>query len=120
LFIITARENGELVGIAPFIKRQIKVFGLMNRTKLELIGTGEDEKDEVGSNYMDFMVVPGMEESFAREVASLLASVKNGFDEIALSSISENSSTINSFAELLKGQLINFKHKIIKYRPVFL
>lgn len=117
LFIIIVREKGELVGIAPFIKRQIKAFGIVNRTRLELLGTGEDEKDEVCSNYMDFIVIPGMEETFAKEVVSVLSSFEHSFDEIVLNSVSENSHTIKYFVELLKGCSMRFKHNVLNISP---
>ena len=64
LFIVTVRENGELVGIAPFIKRQIKVLGIINRISIEFLGTGEDEKDEVCSNYLDIIVKANSKEVY--------------------------------------------------------
>lgn len=117
LYIITARENGELIGIAPFIKRQIKAFGVIDRTRVELLGTGEGEDDEVCSNYMDFIVTPKMEETFAKEVVNIFLSFENSFDEILLSSVSENSPTMKFFVELFEGQLMHFKHNILKMSP---
>src|SRR3989338_6121715 len=56
LFIIAVRENGQLIGIAPLIIHNVEDFNLFTFRRIEFLGTGEEEKDEVCSNYMDFII----------------------------------------------------------------
>lgn len=98
LFIVTVRENGELVGIAPFIKRQIKVLGIINRISIEFLGTGEDEKDEVCSNYLDIIVKANSKEVYDLIFEHMEEGLKKKYwNDINLKNLSISSDTVKFF-----------------------
>jgi len=56
---LTARAEGRVLAIAPFVLRRARMNRLFTFRRLELVGTGEDQRDEVFSEYVDFPVLPG-------------------------------------------------------------
>jgi CelD/BcsL family acetyltransferase involved in cellulose biosynthesis len=61
LRVLTARgADGELLGLAPFVLRRRRQFGLAWK-RLEFIGTGEAEADETCSEFLDLIVDHGRE-----------------------------------------------------------
>lgn len=71
LKIVTIRENGRLIGLAPF---QIENRGLMQGgVTLRFIGTGEDEADEVVSEYLDILAQSGAEAKVTESLISWFA-----------------------------------------------
>ncbi|MCB1756248.1 MAG: GNAT family N-acetyltransferase [Gammaproteobacteria bacterium] len=73
LKIVTIRQQGRLIGLAPF---QIEKRGRSSGGDiLRFIGTGEDEADEVVSEYLDILAETG-----ARE--KVIESVLKWFDEL--------------------------------------
>jgi CelD/BcsL family acetyltransferase involved in cellulose biosynthesis len=58
LHIVAARqkENGKLLGIAPFCRDTFKLFGMVTVRRLKLLGT-----ERVGSDFMDLIIVRGWE-----------------------------------------------------------
>ncbi len=119
LSIITARDNGELVGIAPFIKRQIKAFGMINRIRLEFLGTGEDEKDEVCSNYMDFIVSKDREDVCGVIFDYLANKLSSGeWDELVFRTMPETSATFDTISEYFsrnKEITVQLKYEIVNH-----
>jgi CelD/BcsL family acetyltransferase involved in cellulose biosynthesis len=61
LYILVARERDHIVGIAPLLRRTIRHYNLLPYERLEFLGSGEDEADEICSDYLDFMVQRGCE-----------------------------------------------------------
>lgn len=61
LYILVARERDYIVGIAPLLRRTIRHYTLLAYERLEFLGSGEDEADEICSDYLDFMVQRGCE-----------------------------------------------------------
>ena len=100
LFIIAVRENRQLTGIAPLVIHNLKDLNLFNFRRIELLGTGEDEKDEVCSNYMDFIIVKGKEKEVLDEIGAFLIERQYiAWDEISLSSISKDSLNLRLLIE---------------------
>jgi CelD/BcsL family acetyltransferase involved in cellulose biosynthesis len=62
LYILVAREGNHIVGIAPLLQRTIRHYNLLPYQRLEFLGSGEDEADEICSDYLDFIVEHGHEE----------------------------------------------------------
>ena len=61
LAILVARDrDGRLVGVAPLQRRRVRELGVPLR-RIELLATGEDEADEILSEYLDFVIEPGRE-----------------------------------------------------------
>jgi len=61
LYILVARERDNIVGIAPLLRRTIRHYNLLPYERLEFLGSGEDEADEICSDYLDFIVQRGCE-----------------------------------------------------------
>ncbi|AKT36132.1 GNAT family N-acetyltransferase [Chondromyces crocatus] len=78
-------DGPRLVGLAPFCERPRRHrVGLSLRT-LELCGSGEDEADETGSDYLGVIVERGAESSVARALADALATDALGaWDELRM------------------------------------
>lgn len=63
--VIGARQGKTLVGIAPFVVREKRLIGGKRVRRLEFMGTGEDENDEVCSDFLDVVAAPGFEDQVA-------------------------------------------------------
>lgn len=62
LCILTVRDSlNRLVGIAPLLRRRVLHRGLVPLRRLEFLATGEDEADEIDSDYLDFILRVGWE-----------------------------------------------------------
>ena len=68
LFVVAAWDGSLLVGLAPLLLRRVFQMGCLPFRRLEFIGTGERESDEVGSNYLDIL----LDRTRETEIASLL------------------------------------------------
>ncbi|EYF06260.1 GNAT family N-acetyltransferase [Chondromyces apiculatus] len=65
-------EGQRLVGLAPFCERSRRHRLGLSLRALELCGSGEEEADETGSDYLGVVVERGAEPAIARELAELL------------------------------------------------
>jgi CelD/BcsL family acetyltransferase involved in cellulose biosynthesis len=97
LCIILVRDNGTLIGIAPLLKRRIMQFGLPLH-RLEFLASGEDQADEICSDYLDFILKKGREDEAFAAIFSFL-NEDHSWDEISLKEIPASSPT---FAALSK------------------
>lgn len=70
LKILVFRAEGQLAGIAPLYEKN-----RFSHSELWFLGSGEPERDEVASEYVDFLVAPEMEASFRDQGWQLLESV---------------------------------------------
>lgn len=68
LHIITVRNSGELIGIAPLALRPAFSRKWMPLPALEFLGSGT-----VGSDYLSFLLRDGCEQAASREIAQCLA-----------------------------------------------
>ena len=89
LNLIVVREGELLIGIAPFLRRAVRRFGLPFR-RLEFLASGEDERDEICSDYLDFLLRTEHEEA---ALGAILDSVlnENDWDEMVLTDIAGES-----------------------------
>jgi CelD/BcsL family acetyltransferase involved in cellulose biosynthesis len=90
LYILVAREQNHIVGIAPLLRRTIRHYNLLPYERLEFLGSGEDEADEICSDYLDFIVQHGYEEAV---LDALLGHIRqrNVGDELLLTDVSAES-----------------------------
>lgn len=61
LRILSIFDGGELVGLAPIQQRPALYRRVLPLRRLELLGTGEDEADEICSDYNGVIAAPGYE-----------------------------------------------------------
>jgi CelD/BcsL family acetyltransferase involved in cellulose biosynthesis len=96
------RQGGRLVGLAPLLRRRHRYAGVLPFRRLELLGSGEDEADEICSDYLGVVAESGMEEAVANALVDALAGgVLGGWDELVLSRM--NGET--AIPELLRAAL---------------
>jgi len=85
LAVAAFREGERLVGLAPFVARTHWYAPGIPFRRLELLGTGEPQADEVCSEYLGILAERGEEEGVARAFAAALAAGALGpWDELLL------------------------------------
>jgi CelD/BcsL family acetyltransferase involved in cellulose biosynthesis len=94
LSILTVRDSGELIAVAPLLRRQTRRFGFLPFTRLEFLASGEDQADETCSDYLDFILKRGREPEAIREIAGYLDRHRNEWDEILLPDIPGSSPSL--------------------------
>ncbi len=99
LNILTVRDGQELVGIAPLLKRTVQHFGVLAFRRLEFVASGEDEADEICSEYLDFILERGRETEVLGIMIQYLTDQDSDWDEIVLTDVLEGSPSL----PILKG-----------------
>ncbi len=86
LTVVTFHEGSELVGLAPMCRRTVSVAPFLSLRRLEALGTGEHEHDEVCSEYLGLIAATGQMPAVADAFVSALAGGRLGgvCDEIYL------------------------------------
>ncbi|HEU4732169.1 MAG TPA: GNAT family N-acetyltransferase [Kofleriaceae bacterium] len=75
--------TGELVGVIPLCRRTVMFRRVLPIRRLELLGTGEDQADEICSDYTGAIVAAGYEAEVAEALGKLLATGRlGGFDQL--------------------------------------
>jgi len=80
LFIICLYQNEELVGIAPFQLVSSFPRSLIQGRTLCFIGSGESQDDLIVSQFIDFIVLPGIEDLMVKKVSEYLLESKRKWD----------------------------------------
>lgn len=122
LFIICGYEDSNLKVIFPLSKRKLKVFGLYEQIILEFLGTGEDEKDEVCSNFMEPIIHPENKIEIYIPLFSFLGEgISKEWDQLILSSVKAESDfvkTIMSFFNT-KNYLVQINRSFTNGATIF-
>ncbi|HLU65806.1 MAG TPA: GNAT family N-acetyltransferase [Kofleriaceae bacterium] len=89
------RQGGRLVGLAPLAYRRLwRPPGLAIR-RLDLIPSGERERDEVSSDYLGLVTEPGYEQRVAEGLAQLLdEGVLGSWDELVMPAMSLDGASV--------------------------
>jgi CelD/BcsL family acetyltransferase involved in cellulose biosynthesis len=95
LEILSVRENGELIGIAPFYRETVRMIGIPFR-RLGFLGD-----EGIGSDHLDLICRKGLEETVANAVARSWREGSPQYDFIHFRSFSDRSLSLPSFAEAL-------------------
>lgn len=93
LVILALMDNGEIVGLAPFYIRTVRLFRAYPVRRLMFIGTQEDGEGDVCSDYMDIFCQQGLEKIFVDEIFRFITS-SNPCDDIYLSRVDKKSPTV--------------------------
>ncbi len=107
LWVLLARENGKLIGIAPLLKRRVRVFGVSMR-RLEFLASGEAEADEICSDYLDFIIQSGRESEVAAAFFDVLERDK-GWDEFLLTDIAGESPNLAPLRAISAARGLKFE-----------
>src|SRR5947208_10757678 len=88
LYILVVRDGEELIGIAPLLRREMRHYGVLPYRRLEFLASGEDEADEVCSEYLDFILRRGRAEEALAGIYEFLHAHAAEWDELLLSNMS--------------------------------
>jgi predicted ATP-grasp superfamily ATP-dependent carboligase/CelD/BcsL family acetyltransferase involved in cellulose biosynthesis len=104
LAVLACHDGAALVGFAPFVARtHLYPPGIPFR-RLELLGTGEPEADEVCSEHLGILAERGAEELIARATAQAIAKGELGaWDEVVVAPMDAD----NPIAAALSRELAN-------------
>lgn len=111
LFILTAWNADELLGLAPFFIKNT-CWGLSK--ELHFIGTGEPEDIEVATEYLDLIVAPSDADKFCDVLADKLFSI-NRLNSLEFKNLLDSSICLNSLVPLINKKYFN-KEYLCGYR----
>ncbi len=106
LFILTVREtSGEILGIAPFYIRTVRpYFFLPAIRQIHFLASGEEEADEICSDYLNFILYAGREHEILSELLRHLSvNFSKLWDEMCLYNIRSDTPTSQAFLSLLEN-----------------
>lgn len=105
LRVVTIRDEGRLVGLAPLLSRPDRHRPWIPFRRLELLATGEDEVDEIGSDYLGILAERGAELLVATAFADALeAGALGPWDELSLRSMSAETAVPKLLADALAAR----------------
>jgi CelD/BcsL family acetyltransferase involved in cellulose biosynthesis len=105
LRVVAVEEAGELVGLVPLALRAAAHRRAIPVRRVELLGTGEDEADEIASDYVGGLVAEGWQDDVARGVADALVDSSLGeWDELRLPAMSSEDPFVPRLAEALRAR----------------
>jgi CelD/BcsL family acetyltransferase involved in cellulose biosynthesis len=96
LCLLLVRESsGRLLGIAPLLRRTVAHRGIIPYRRLELLGSGEDEADEIDSDYLDLILRTGHELPVVERLLDYLRTqAPFAWDELILRPLPSDSFTL--------------------------
>lgn len=78
-------DHGQLVGLAPLVRRRVRAHGVVPLWRMELMASGERQEDETCSDYINILARHGAERAVARAVIDLLVRGSLGpWDDLVL------------------------------------
>lgn len=102
---IAVEDRGELVGLVPLAIRSAAHRRAIPVRRVELLGTGEREADEVASDYVGALAARGKQDDVARCVADAIVEGLIGpWDELRLPAMSCEDPFVPRLAEALRGR----------------
>jgi hypothetical protein len=97
--------DGSVIGILPLLRRTIVRTGVIPVRTLELLGSGEDQADEIFSEYLGAVVARDQEQAVASKLADMLQGGAFGpWDELLMPAMSEDDPWIQLFAGELRAR----------------
>jgi CelD/BcsL family acetyltransferase involved in cellulose biosynthesis len=91
-----------LVALVPLCRRTVMVRGVLPIRRIELLGTGEDQVDEICADYTGAIVAAGREAEVAALTGQLLAGGKlGGFDHLSMPRMSSDDPFAGALATAL-------------------
>jgi CelD/BcsL family acetyltransferase involved in cellulose biosynthesis len=100
---IVLEEGEDLVGLVPLSLRTAAHRGAIPVRRLELLATGEEEADEIGSDYVGGLAVRGREEEVAEAAARAISGRRLGaWDELRMTAMSGGDPLVTPLSEALR------------------
>jgi CelD/BcsL family acetyltransferase involved in cellulose biosynthesis len=106
LFIVTAKVDDEIVGIAPLHVTRSLLFGILSRRSLEFLGS-----DGVITEYSDFIIKKGKEDIILPLFLDFIFQNTSEWDLLNLTSINQNSVNLKK----IKSYCVNKGLKLLDY-----
>ncbi len=91
LYILLVRDGDELIGIAPMLKRTVQHYGVLPFRRIEFLASGEDEADEICSDYLDFILLRGRETQALDFILRYIYEKDTDWDEVLLTDLAGDS-----------------------------
>jgi CelD/BcsL family acetyltransferase involved in cellulose biosynthesis len=121
LYILVVRDEERLVGIAPMLKRTVQHYGVLPFRRIEFLASGEEETDEICSEYLDFILLRGRETEALDVMLHYIYEKDNDWDEILLTNMvgdSVNLLFVKGFCEGYAISLRQVHEEISIYLPL--
>lgn len=104
LNVLAFEEGEDLVGLLPLVARTTAHRRAIPVRRIELLGTGEDEADEICSDYAGALAAQGREREVARAAAIALSSGCFGeWDELRMPAMSGEDPVVGALAAELRA-----------------
>ncbi len=101
-YVLTVRRGGELVGLFPLLER-IHWYGrLLPMRRIEPMASGENQADEVASDYLGPLAHHGLEDQVAQAIAEHLTARRMTWHELVLPALDDSSTTVQALAAALQ------------------
>ncbi len=98
-------DGPRLVGLAPLLLRRHRYRSAIPFRRLELLGSGEPEADEIGSDYLSIVAERGAEQAVAAAFADALAQGTFGaWDELSLDALNGHGAFPVLLGQALRAQ----------------
>ena len=95
LRVVSFREDGKLIGLAPLYRRRAKHGGVLPVWRLALCCSGEAASEEICSPYLGMLAERGREAAIAESLAAALTSGELGtWDDLVLAALSESDALV--------------------------
>jgi hypothetical protein len=118
LYILLVRDGKQLIGIAPMLKRTVQHYGVLPFRRIEFLASGEDEADEICSDYLDFILKKGREEEALKTIFTYIHEEDSDWDEVLLTDMSgesPNQPLLKSFCENSGTRLQTMRDELCVY-----
>ncbi len=104
LYALVVRDSEEIIAIAPLLRREVQHYGLIPFRRLEFLASGEDEADEICSEYLDFILLRGREEQGLEAIFAYLQEQEEDWDEILLTDMAGESKSLPVLKKSCEGR----------------
>src|SRR5882762_5393556 len=102
LQLLRVQHGDRLVGLAPFFLQEQRLFRFFRVRTMRFLGTGEPERDEVASEYLDILALVGWEEEVARAVWAHLRRL-GSWDQLILNDVLADSLVMTTLSRSMAG-----------------
>lgn len=120
LRVLALFDRSELVGLVPLHQRPALYRRVLPLRRLELLGTGEDEADEICSDYNGVIAAPGYETSVVDAFVRHLVD-HGGWEQLTLHGVDRDATWVTPFERALARAGLAFErreHSISPYVPL--
>jgi CelD/BcsL family acetyltransferase involved in cellulose biosynthesis len=106
LQVLAVEDGAELVGLVPLARRLAAHRRAIPTRRLELLASGEDEADEIGSDYLGALVAGGHAKDVAQHTARALCTGELGseWDELRMPAMNGEDPFVTALAQRLRAE----------------